>query len=93
MKSQIVKCSFVIAGQKKSISLEAAVWSSLQEIATYRDISLLALLTNIASTEYQRNLSSAIRLFVLNFYHEQVELQRRQKVVQAVLRSPIQAVH
>ena len=93
MRSQIVKRSFVIAGQKKSISLEEAVWRSLKEIATNRDVTLLGLLTNIASTEYQRNLSSAIRLFVLNFYHEQVELQRRQKVVQEVLRSPIQAVH
>ena len=93
MKTQIVKRSCVIAGQKKSISLEAAVWSSLQEIATYRDISLLALLTNIASTEDQRNLSSAIRLFVLNFYRKQLELKHIQKVVQAVLRSPVQALH
>ena len=67
MRSQIVKRSFVIAGQKKSISLEEAVWRSLKEIATNRDVTLLDLLTNIASTEDQRNLSSAIRLFVLNF--------------------------
>ena len=63
MRSQIVKRSFVIAGQKKSISLEEAVWRSLKEIATNRDVTLLDLLTNIASTEDQRNLSSAIRLF------------------------------
>ena len=75
MRSQIVKRSFVIAGQKKSISLEEAVWGSLKEIATNRDVTLLDLLTNIASTEYKRNLSSAIRLFVLNFYREQLELQ------------------
>jgi predicted DNA-binding ribbon-helix-helix protein len=93
MRSQIVKRSFVIAGQKKSISLEEAVWRSLKEIATNRDVTLLDLLTNIASTEYQRNLSSAIRLFVLNFYREQLELQHIQKVVQAVLRSPVQALH
>jgi predicted DNA-binding ribbon-helix-helix protein len=54
---------------------------------------LLDLLTNIASTEDQRNLSSAIRLFVLNFYRKQLELQHIQKVVQAVLRSPVQALH
>src|SRR5271166_1599288 len=75
MRSQIVKRSFVIAGQKKSISLEEAVWRSLKEIATNRDVTLLDLLTNIASTEGQRNLSSAIRLFVLKFYREQLELQ------------------
>jgi predicted DNA-binding ribbon-helix-helix protein len=54
---------------------------------------LLDLLTNIASTEDQRNLSSAIRLFVLNFYRKQLELQHIQKVVQTVLRSPVQALH
>ena len=93
MRSQIVKRSFVIAGQKKSISLEEAVWRLLKEIATNRDVTLLDLLTNIASTEDQRNLSLAIRLFVLNFYREQLELQHIQEVVQAVLRSPVQALH
>ena len=92
MRSQIVKHSFVIAGQKKSISLEEAVWRLLKEIATNRDVTLLDLLTNIASTE-ERNLSSAIRLFVLNFYREQLELQHIQRVVQAALRSPVQALH
>ena len=93
MRSQIVKRSFVIAGQKKSISLEEAVWRSLKEIATNRDLTLLDLLTNIASTEDQRNLSSAIRLFILNFYRKRFELQHIQKVVQAVLCSPVQALH
>jgi hypothetical protein len=43
MRSQIVKRSFVIAGQKKSISFEEAVWRSLKEIATNRDVTLLDL--------------------------------------------------
>ena len=93
MKSQIVKRSFVIAGQKKSISLEEAVWWSLKEIAAYRDVSLVALLAKINSARTQDSLSSAICLFVLNFYREQVELQRRQNGVEAVLRSPLQALH
>jgi predicted DNA-binding ribbon-helix-helix protein len=93
MRSQIVKRSFVIAGQKKSISLEEVIWRSLKEIATKRHVTLLDLLANIVSTEDQRNLSSAIRLFVLNFYREQLELRHIQRVVQAVLRSPVQALH
>ena len=64
--------------------METIVWRSLKEIATNRDVTLVELLTNIASTEDQRNLSSAIRLFVLNFYRKQLELQHIQKVVQAV---------
>jgi predicted DNA-binding ribbon-helix-helix protein len=88
-----VKRSFVIAGQKRSISLEEAIWRSLREIATYQKLSLLALLTTIDSTRNQQNLSSAIRPFVLNFYREQLELQRRHNCIEALLRSPIQALH
>jgi predicted DNA-binding ribbon-helix-helix protein len=83
-----VKRSFVIAGQKRSISLEEAVWRSLREIASYQDVSLLALLTTIESTR-----SPAIRLFVLNFYREQLELQSRNNCIEGLLRSPIQALH
>jgi predicted DNA-binding ribbon-helix-helix protein len=89
MKSQIVKRSVLIAGHKKSISLEEAVWSSLKEIASYRDTTLVALLARIDSMRNQENLSSAIRLFVLNFYREQLEIQDRHNVVEAALRGSI----
>jgi predicted DNA-binding ribbon-helix-helix protein len=89
MKSQIVKRSVVIAAHKKSISLEEIVWRSLKEIATYRDMTLVALLATIDSRRNQRNLSSAIRLFVLNFYREQLEIQDRHKAIEAALRGSI----
>ena len=72
MTSQTLKRSLVIAGRKKSISLEEVVWRSLKEIAARLDLTLLALLTKIASTKNQGSLSSAIRLFVLDFYRNQV---------------------
>jgi predicted DNA-binding ribbon-helix-helix protein len=93
MTSHNVKRAFVIAGHKKSISLEEIVWMSLKDIATRRDMTLFALLTNIASTKYQGSLSSAIRLFVLNFYRDQLELQHRQNVIQVALLSTFQALH
>jgi predicted DNA-binding ribbon-helix-helix protein len=93
MKSQIVKRSIVIAGRKQSISLEEPVWRSLKEIATHRDITLQDLLTKIASGEYQGKISSAVRLFILNFYRAQLDLQHRHDVVVAVIRSPILALH
>jgi predicted DNA-binding ribbon-helix-helix protein len=89
MKSQIVKRSVVIAAHKKSISLEEIVWRSLKEIATYRDMTLVALLATIDSRRNQGNLSSAIRLFVLNFYREQLEIQDRHKAIEAALRGSI----
>jgi predicted DNA-binding ribbon-helix-helix protein len=67
MKSQIEKRSVIIAGRRKSISLEEAVWRSVKEIATYRDMTLGALLATIDSTRNEERLSSAIRLFVLDF--------------------------
>ena len=93
MTCQIVKRSVVIAGRKKSISLEETVWKSLMKIATYRDMTLVALLTAIDSTQNQENLSSAIRLFVLNFYREQLEIHDKHDVIEVVLCSPILTLH
>jgi predicted DNA-binding ribbon-helix-helix protein len=68
MRSQVVKRSIVIAGHKTSVSLEDAFWSSLKEIAGSRQMTLSDLVSNIDSERQYRNLSSAIRLFVLDHY-------------------------
>jgi len=65
MKSQIVKRSVVINGHKTSVSLEGSFWSDLKEIARYQRVTVSKLLENI-DKERQGNLSSAIRLFVLD---------------------------
>ena len=57
MKSQIEKRSVIIAGRRKSISLEEAVWRSVKEIATYRDMTLGVLLATIDSTRNEERLS------------------------------------
>ena len=48
----------------------------MKEIATYRDMTLGALLATINSTRNEERLSSAIRLFVLDFYRDQLKLKR-----------------
>jgi predicted DNA-binding ribbon-helix-helix protein len=68
MKSAIVKRSIVIAGHKTSVSLEDAFWKSLREIASGRNVTLSDLVANIDGGRRQGNLSSAIRLFVLDHY-------------------------
>jgi predicted DNA-binding ribbon-helix-helix protein len=68
MKSAIIKRSVVIAGRKTSVSLENAFWEGLKKIAEKRDTSLSDLLAAIDSGRQHDNLSSAIRLFVLDFY-------------------------
>jgi predicted DNA-binding ribbon-helix-helix protein len=61
----------VAAGHRTSVSLEDAFWNGLKEIARGRNITLSELVAVIDS-ERQGNLSSAIRLFVLNFYRNQL---------------------
>lgn len=72
MKSPVVKRSIVIAGHKTSVSLEDAFWKGLKEIAGGRDVTLSDLVSTIDSDRRHGNLSSAIRLFVLDYYRSQI---------------------
>ena len=68
MKSTVVKRSIVIAGHKTSVSLEDAFWNELKAIASERGMNLSELVASIDSERKHNNLSSAIRLYVLNHY-------------------------
>jgi predicted DNA-binding ribbon-helix-helix protein len=72
MKSPVVKRSIVIAGHKTSVSLEDAFWKGLKEIASGRSTTLSDLVASIDSDRRHGNLSSALRLFVLDFYRNQL---------------------
>lgn len=65
MPARIVKRSVRVAGHPTSVSLEAAFWAALQDIAGRRQMPLSGLVTLI-DAERSGNLSSAIRLFVLD---------------------------
>ena len=71
MKSLIIKRSVVVGGHKTSISLEEEFWSGLKEIAQAQGASLAQTFTEINTTRQQKNLSSAIRLFVLGHIRDQ----------------------
>ncbi len=68
MKSPIVKRSTVVGGHKTSVSLEEPFWDSMKEISRGRGKTLSELVSEIDSNRQQNNLSSAIRLFVLDHY-------------------------
>jgi predicted DNA-binding ribbon-helix-helix protein len=70
MKSLVVKRSIVLAGHKTSVSLEEPFWQSLKDIASKRRQSLSELVGSIDTERKFGNLSSAVRLFVLNHYQE-----------------------
>ena len=68
MKSPVVKRSIVVAGHKTSVSLEAAFWTALKDIAAGRQQAVSDLVGAIDADRKQGNLSSAIRLFVLDHF-------------------------
>jgi predicted DNA-binding ribbon-helix-helix protein len=68
------KRSVTIAGHRTSLSLEAAFWDALKEIAMARGLSLNRLIEEIDGKRQEQvaadsgpNLSSAARVFVLGW--------------------------
>jgi len=72
MKSLVVKRSIIIDGHKTSVSIEDAFWKGLKEIARGRDLTLSEMVEMIKSGHAHNNLSSAIRLFVLDHYRSRM---------------------
>ena len=67
----IIKRSITIKKHSTSISLETPFWVSLNEIASSRKMSLASLVGEIderRSTQPKLGLSSAVRIFVLEYY-------------------------
>jgi predicted DNA-binding ribbon-helix-helix protein len=85
MKSLVLKRSVVVAGHKTSVSLEDAFWKPLREISIRRDMTLLALLAAIDAERQHGNLSSSIRLFVLDFYREELAIRDRLEAAQGMI--------
>ena len=76
LASKILKQSIMLGRHKTSISLEAAFWDSLKEIATRERVSIAALVTRIDADRQHANLSSAVRLYVLDHYRRLSGAQR-----------------
>jgi predicted DNA-binding ribbon-helix-helix protein len=74
--------SAVIAGRKTSVSLEEGFLTGLKEAAAARNMTVNSMINEIAQRERGKNLSSALRVFVLDFYREQIqqyEVEARRK--------------
>ena len=63
--ARIRKRSVLLHGHATSVSLEAAFWRALTVAATEQNISLNRLIAEVDRTR-QGNLSSALRLYVLD---------------------------
>ncbi len=62
---RVIKRSLSIAGHRTSVSLEEIFWTELRAIAEKRGLSVAALVAEIDAQRGQANLSSALRVFVL----------------------------
>ena len=89
MKSLILKRSVVLRGHKTSISVEDAFWNSVKKIAASGQMSVSELISAIDSERHHGNLSSSIRLFVLNFYRGQLldrlDVRDKRKAIQRLI--------
>ena len=81
MKSSVVKRSIVVGGHKTSVSLENAFWADLKNIVDTQQTTLSELVTKIDQAR-EGNLSSAIRLFVLDHFRNE---DKRMKLATAQL--------
>jgi len=66
--SKIAKRSILISGRKTSVSLEEEFWQAFKRIARQRQVLLGELVATVKRQKHSTNLSSAIRLFVLNHF-------------------------
>ena len=67
--------SISIADRKTSVSLEDEFWDALKEMAAARNTSVSELVAEISHGPRDGNLSSAIRLYVLNHYRIRAQSQ------------------
>ena len=77
-KSAVTKRSVVIGGHKTSVSLEEPFWTEVRAIATAEQITVSSLLRRIDRERSNANLSSAIRVYVLEHVREKVSRLRRE---------------
>jgi predicted DNA-binding ribbon-helix-helix protein len=68
MQPAVVKRSIVVRGHKTGVTLEDAFWSALRQIAQDEDSTLGALVGKIDSERDAPNLSSAIRVYILEYF-------------------------
>jgi predicted DNA-binding ribbon-helix-helix protein len=68
IKSLVLMQSVVINGHHSSVSIEGAFWNALKELAIAQTISVNGIVSKIDSERQAANLSSAIRVFVVEHY-------------------------
>ena len=74
--SPIIKRSINLAGHDTSVTLEGEFWNALQDIAKSKRVSIPVLIHQIDKDRSGSNLSSSVRLFVLEYFKALSQLRR-----------------
>jgi predicted DNA-binding ribbon-helix-helix protein len=64
------KRSFAIRGHRTSISMEAPFWEALQQAAALEKSTLAALVATIDESRGDAGLSSAVRVWILDYFRK-----------------------
>jgi predicted DNA-binding ribbon-helix-helix protein len=73
----VKKRSIVVGSHKTSISLEDIFWTSLKQIARERAMTVSAIIGVLDASNGRGNLSSTIRVFVLEHYQNRAANPQR----------------
>ena len=68
LRTNTIKRSVCVDGHRTSVSLEDEFWDGLREIARHKNLTASELVATIASDRNRNNLSSEVRVFVLNHF-------------------------
>jgi predicted DNA-binding ribbon-helix-helix protein len=86
--SSVVKRSVIRNGHKSSISLEDQFWDALREIADDRQVAISTLVATIDHNRTTSNLSSAIRVFVLDHFRRSDRARKEAESSAATVAAP-----
>jgi predicted DNA-binding ribbon-helix-helix protein len=77
LKFPLPKRSIILGGHKTSVSMEKEFWTAFREIAKERGLTIANLVTSLGADRQNRNLSSTIRVFVLEHYRDRGSPHRK----------------
>jgi predicted DNA-binding ribbon-helix-helix protein len=92
MKSPVIKRSVIINGHKTSVSLEQPFWNIVRDIAHDERTTVSAVLRRIDEARQHANLSSAVRVYVLEHTRARVAKPADQPTPMPI-ESPVRQPH
>jgi predicted DNA-binding ribbon-helix-helix protein len=66
-----------VGARRTTLRLEPAIWDALADVANQRGRSIHELVTEIAVKHPEPNLSSAVRVYIVEFYRAKILVRRK----------------